>query len=144
MRLLARAPLPAVLSLLSYLALAAALGGQLPFVQWTMFRFEMPTKPTAMPLFLADGRRAHAESFTDFVGLPPSVVDVQHIPYESGVEHKFHDLALWLQQHQAPADATSAPVQIAIGLTILGFDEEGKVQTQSRIDATGTASPVRP
>lgn len=109
-----------------------------------MFRFALPTKPTVMPLFLADGRRAHAESFTDFVGLAPNVVDVQHIPYESGVEHKFHDAVLWLQQHQAPLSAHPGPVKIEIGLTILSFDESGKVQTQQRIDATGSARPVRP
>lgn len=141
---IAAVPRPAVIALLAYLALAAGLGGQLPFVQWSMFRFHLPTGSTAMPLFRADGERAQAESYTDFVGLPPSVVDVKHIGHESGVEHKFHDLALWLKQHQAAPDAGQQPVQIEIGLTILRFDAQGKVLTEARIDATGSARQAKP
>jgi hypothetical protein len=141
---LARVPGPAVIALFTYLLLAAGLGGHLPFVQWSMFRFYLPKGATVTPLFLADGQRASEMDYTDYIGLSPEVVDLEHSGYECGVEHKLQELHDWLKGNQGPAEAEPGPVQIQVGLTILSLTEDGQVVTETRIDATGSARKVNP
>ena len=143
-RILAATPVPAFLGFVTYLMLAAGLGGHVPFVQWSMFRFYLPEGATVTPLFLADGQRASEVDYTDFVGLTADQVDLAHEGYECGVEHKLQELHDWIDQNQAPNDADPGPVEIQIGLTILSLNDEGQVVIETRIDATGTAREVNP
>ncbi len=134
-----RVPAPAAIAAAAYLGLALLGGGRLPLVEKTMFRFSVPQVATVVPLFLADGERARAEDFVNFVNLPPEVVDLEHHGYECSVEHKLHEQKNWLAAHQAAAGAAAGPVSVALGVQLLSIGPNGKVKIEERIDARGTA-----
>lgn len=126
----------------AYLVIAFVLGGRVPLFEWGMFRFPVTQAEagTVTPIFLADGAVASIEDYVGFQGIGPDDVDIEHRPYECSVEHKLHEAKGWLTEHAAAPDAPPGPVRAEFGLLVLRV-EDGRVVTERRIDAVGTAHP---
>ncbi len=122
-----------------YWVMAVLLGGQVPFVERTMFAFPVLSSPLAAPLFRVDGELADVTAYTDFRGIGPRAIDVDHIGYRSTVEHHFHEMRAWIAAHPSPPETVSGGHPFEVGLLIFDWDLDGRVTTTVRVDGTGWA-----
>ena len=128
----------------AFLLVTALTRNAIPFFQYPMFVFEAPTRPTALPLFMADGRIDRESKYTNFTGIGPEHVDVHHTGYPCAAEHLLHEIAVYLENHQAPPGTPEGPVQVSVGLRLAHIGEDGRPVVVERIDKTGRAWPVSP